>query len=141
MAEASSSGPEGSDEEEEDESGSPSVAIVTVFESSSSREESSDEEENESSVAMAEASSSGGEGREEDEEHDEASKSLASRITAARYSPPAQRHTNQRMKLRYVQDYLLRVPKHQRRRIQKEIDKGYKPGETDCSSTYCSWVH
>ena len=73
---------------------------------------------------MAEASSSGGEGSEE--ESDEASPSDGE--TSLR--PP--RHTNKRKKLRYVQDYLQRLPKHQRRRIQKEIDKGYKPGETDC---------
>ena len=74
---------------------------------------------------MAEASSSGEESSEE-EKHDEASPSLrgpVSPITAA--SPP---HSNKK-KLRYVRDYLQRLPKHQRRRIQKEIDKGYKPGE------------
>ena len=74
---------------------------------------------------MAEASSSGEESSEE-EKYDEASPSLrgpVSPITAA--SPP---HSNKK-KLRYVRDYLQRVPKHQRRRIQKEIDKGYKPGE------------
>jgi hypothetical protein len=54
---------------------------------------------------------------------------LVSPIIAA--IPPPPRHTNKRKKLGYVQDYPLRVPKHKRRRIQKEIDKGYKPGETD----------
>jgi hypothetical protein len=78
---------------------------------------------------MAEASSSGGKGSEE-EEHNEASPSHGgpvSPITAASSRPL--RHTNKRKKLRYLQDYLLRVPKHQRQRIQTEIDKGYKPGE------------
>jgi hypothetical protein len=82
---------------------------------------------------MAEASSSGEEGSEE-EEHDEASPSHGgpvSPITAA--SPRPLQHTNKQKKLRYLQDYLQRVPKHQRRRIQTEIDEGYKPGETDCS--------
>ena len=76
---------------------------------------------------MAEASSSGG----EEEDSDEASPN--GEITAANQRPP--RHTNKRKKLRYVQDYLRRLPKHQRKRIQKEIDKGYKPGETDCFMT------
>ena len=75
---------------------------------------------------MAEASSSGGEASEEDS--DEASPSDGE-ITAASQRPP--RLTNKRKKLRYVQDYLQRLPKHQRKRIQKEIDKGYKPGEND----------
>ena len=73
---------------------------------------------------MAESSSSGEESGEE-EEHDEASPSLrgvVSPITAA--SP----HTNKKQ-LRYFRDYLQRLPKHQRRRIQKEIDRGYKPGK------------
>jgi hypothetical protein len=77
---------------------------------------------------MAEASSSGGEGSEE-EEDDEASPSHGGPVSPITAASP--RHTNKRKKLRYVQDYLLRVPKHQRRRIQKEIDKGYKSGETD----------
>jgi hypothetical protein len=86
-----------------------------------------------SGVAMAEASSSGGasEGSEE-EEDDEASPSHGGPVSTAA-SP---RHTNKRKKLRYVQDYLLRVPKHQRRRIQKEIDKGYKQGETAFITSY-----
>ena len=82
---------------------------------------------------MAEASSSGGEGSEE-EDSDEASPSDGV-ITAASPRPP--RHINKRKKLRYVQDYL---PKHQRRRIQKEIDKGYKPGEIDCFNTCWVWL-
>ena len=81
-----------------------------------------------SCVAMAEASSFGGEGSEEEDDSDEASPSDGE-ITAASQRPP--RHTNKRKKLRYVQDYLQRLPKHQRKRIQKEIDKGYKPGEND----------
>ena len=76
---------------------------------------------------MAEASSSGGEASEEEDDSDEASPSDGE-ITAASQRP--QRHTNKRKKLRYFQDYLQRLPKHQRKRIQKEIDKGYKPGET-----------
>jgi hypothetical protein len=117
MAEASSSEGEGSEEEEEDEPAYPSVAIVA--ESSSSEEESNEEEE---------------------EEHYKSSR-RARRPDSPRPGPgfpisqhfmTARGHTNKRKKLRYVQDYLLRVPKHQRRRIQKEIDKGYKPGETDC---------
>ena len=75
---------------------------------------------------MAEASSSGGEWSEKDNS-DEASPSDGG-IIAASQRPP--RHTNKRKKLRYIQDYLQRLPKHQRWRIQKEIDKGYKPGET-----------
>ena len=86
---------------------------------------------------MAEASSSGGEASEEDDS-DEASPSDGSEeaspsdgeIAAASPHPP--RHTNNRKELRYFQDYLQRLPKHPRKRIQKEIDKGYKPGETDC---------
>ena len=62
---------------------------------------------------MAEASSSGGEASEEEEDSDEASPS------------------NKRKELRYVQDYLQRLSKHQRKRIQKEVNKGYKPGELD----------
>ena len=81
---------------------------------------------------MAEASSFGGEASEEEDDSDEASPSDGE-ITAASQRPP--RHTNKRKKLRYVQDYLQRLPKHQRKRIQKEIDKGYKPGETDCFMT------
>ena len=78
---------------------------------------------------MAETSSSGGESSEEDGEQDEASPSrhrgpVSSVIADTR--PP---HPNQTKELRYVQDYLQRIPKHQRRRIQKEIDKGFKPGE------------
>ena len=77
-------------------------------------------------VAMAEASGS----REErsEEGHDEAIPSLSgpvSPITAI--SPP---HTNKM--LRYFRDYLQRLPEHQRRRIQEEIEKGYKPGDMDC---------
>ena len=77
---------------------------------------------------MAEASSSEGESSEEDEQ-DEASPSRrrgpVSSITAATRPP----HPNQTKKLRYVQDYLQRIPTHQRRRIQQEIDQGFKPGE------------
>ena len=79
---------------------------------------------------MAEASSSGGEFESsEEDEQDEASPSrrrgpVSSIIAVTR--PP---HPNQTKKLRYVQDYLQRIPKHQRRRIQQEIDKGFKPGE------------
>ena len=79
---------------------------------------------------MAEASSSGGEGSEEDDSDEASPRPSDGEITAASPRPP--RHTNKRKKLRYVQDYLQRLPKHQRRRIQKEIDEGYKPGETDC---------
>ena len=77
---------------------------------------------------MAEASSSGGVASEEEDDSDEVSPSDGE-IAAAIQRP--QRHTNKRKKLRYVQDYLQRLPKHQRKRIQKEIDKGYKPGELD----------
>ena len=98
---------------------------------------------------MAEASSSGGgsslpnmEGggqaiSSEEENSDEASPSDGE-ITAVSQRPP--RHTNKRKLLHYVQDYLQRLPKHQRKRIQKEIDKGYKPGETDCFKTYESMI-
>ena len=81
---------------------------------------------------MAEASSFGEESSEE--EHEEATPSLSgpvSQITAA--STP---HTNKK-NLRYCRDYLQRLPKHQRRRIQKEVKKGFKPGETDC----CVYVY
>ena len=88
---------------------------------------------------MAEASSSGGEASEEEEDSDGASPSDGE---IASQRPP--RHTNKRKKLRYVQDYLQRLPKHQRKRIQKEIDKGYKPGELDrryaCSSHKLNWA-
>ena len=92
---------------------------------------------------MAEASSSGGEASEEEEEDsDESSQSDGSdeaspsdgEIAAASQRP--RRHTNKRMELRYLQDYLQRLPKHQRKRIQKEIDKGYKPGELDRRYAY-----
>ena len=73
------------------------------------------------------ASSSGGEGSEEEYDADETSPSYRE-ITAASQRPL--RHTNKKKKLRYLQDYLQRLPKHQRRRIQKEIDKEYKPGES-----------
>ena len=102
---------------------------------------------------MAEASISGGEASEEEDSYyydlasypgpeadydfdeafpsdydsDEASPSDGE-ITAASQRPP--RHTNKRKKLCYGQDYLQRTPKHQRKRIKKEIDKSYKPGET-----------
>ena len=76
---------------------------------------------------MAEASSSGGEASGEEDDSDEASPSDGE-ITTASQRPP--RHTNKRKKLRYGQDYLQRTPKHQRKRIKKEIDKSYKPGET-----------
>ena len=99
---------------------------------------------------MAEASSSGGEASEEEDDSsdiyyyesseaslsdgsDEASPSDGEIIATTSPRPP--RHTNKRKKIRYVQDYLQRLPKHQRKRIQKEIDKGYKPGETDCFMT------
>ena len=77
-------------------------------------------------AAMAEVSSPGEESSKE-EEHDEdppSRRGPVSPITAA--SPP---HSNKK-KVHYVRDYLQRLPKHQRRRIQKEIDKGYKPGDT-----------
>jgi hypothetical protein len=77
---------------------------------------------------MAEASSSGGEGSDEEEEDDEISPSHGGPVSPITAASP--RHTNKRKKLRYFQDYLLRVPKHQQRRIQKEIDECYKPGET-----------
>ena len=76
-------------------------------------------------VAMTEAS---GSREERSEGHDEAIPSLSgpvSPITAI--SPP---HTNKI--LRYFRDYLQRLPEHQRRRIQEEIEKGYKPGDMDC---------
>ena len=75
-------------------------------------------------VTMAEAIGSGGESSEEDD-HDEdipSRRGPVSSNTAASRS----RHPNQTKELRYFQDYL---PKHQRRRIQKEIDNGFKPGE------------
>ena len=86
---------------------------------------------------MAEASSSGGEASEEDDS-DEASPSDGSDEASPSHgaaNPRPPRHTNKRKELRYFQDYLQRLPKHQRKRIQKEIDKGYKPGETDCFMT------
>ena len=72
---------------------------------------------------MAEASSSaaGEENSEDEEVSDEASPTLGGPVS------PIGRSSNKK-KLRYVRDYLLRVPKHQRRRIQKEIDNGYKAG-------------
>ena len=73
---------------------------------------------------MAEFSSPGGEGIKEEKDSDEGSPSDGA-ITAA--SP---RHIIKRKKLRYLQDYLQRLPKHQQKRIQKEIDEDYKPGET-----------
>ena len=73
---------------------------------------------------MAEAISSEGEESEEDD-HDEDFRRPVSSITAAIRSP----HPNQTKELRPVQDYLQRIPKHQRRRIQNELDKGFKPGE------------
>ena len=78
---------------------------------------------------MAEASSSGGEASQEEDDSNEASPSDGE-IIAASQRPP--RPINKRKKLRYVEDYLQRVPKHQQKRIQKEIDKGYKPDETEC---------
>ena len=34
-------------------------------------------------------------------------------------------------KLNYVRDYLERLPKQKRKRIQKEIDEGFKPGQLE----------
>ena len=82
---------------------------------------------------MAEASSSGGEASEEEEDGSDEASPSDGEITAA--SPPPPLLTNKRKKLRYLQDYLKRLPKHQRKRIQKEIDKGYKPGETAAMHT------
>ena len=99
---------------------------------------------------MAEASSSGGEASEEEDDSsdiyyyessetslsdgsDEASPSDGE-IAAASQRP--RRHTNKRKELRYIQDYLQRLPKHQRKRIQKEVNKGYKPGELDRRYAY-----
>ena len=76
---------------------------------------------------MAEASSSGGEASGEEEDGSDEASPSDGEIAAASQRP--RRHTNKRKKLRYVQDYLQRLPKHQRKRIQKEIDKGYKQGE------------
>ena len=93
---------------------------------SSSSEESSDEDEYDEAspsspvVSMAEPSSS------EERKHDQASPSLSDPVSPT----TAARHPN-RKKLRYVRDYLQRLPKHQRRRIKKEIKRGQKPGETD----------
>ena len=76
---------------------------------------------------MAEAISSGEESSEEDNPDEDfpSRRGPVSSTTAASRS----RHPNQTKELHYVQDYLQRIPKHQRRRIQKEIDKGFKPGE------------
>ena len=87
---------------------------------SSSSEESSDENEHDQASLSPTASSSS------EDEHDEASSSLPDPVG----STSAPRHPN-RKKLRYFSDYLQRLPKHQRRRIQKEIKKSPKPGETD----------
>ena len=92
---------------------------------SSSSEESSDENEHDQASLSPTASSSSEESSDEDE-HDEASSSLPDPVG----STSAPRHPN-RKKLRYFSDYLQRLPKHQRRRIQKEIKKSPKPGETD----------
>ena len=74
---------------------------------------------------MAEASSSGEESSEL-EEH-EASLSLSGPVSPITTATPH----NKTKKLRYFTDYgyLQRLPEHQRRRIQEEIEKGYKPGE------------
>ena len=75
---------------------------------------------------MAEATSpaaAGEESSEDEEVSDEASPTLGGLVS------PIGRSSNKKKKLRYVREYLLRVPKHQRRKIQKEIDNGYKPGE------------
>lgn len=75
---------------------------------------------------MAEASSSRGERSKEDEQGEAPSHcGPVSSITAVARPP----HCNQTKELRYFQDYLQRIPKHQRLRIQKEIDRGSKPGE------------
>ena len=81
---------------------------------------------------MAEARGSGEESSEE-EEHDEVSPSLSGPVSpnTADSTP----HTNKK-KLRYFRDYLQRLPEHQRWRIQEEIKKGYKPGETHCYVDY-----
>ena len=72
---------------------------------------------------MADSSSS--EESSDEDEHDEDSPSHPDPVG----STSAARHPN-RKKLRYFRDYLQRLPKHQRRRIKKEIKKGIKPGET-----------
>ena len=75
---------------------------------------------------MAEASSSRGERSKEDEQDEVSSHCgpVSSMTAVAR--PP---HGNQTKELHYFQDYLQRIPKHQRLIIQKEIDRGFKPGE------------
>ena len=77
---------------------------------------------------MAEVRSSGEESREK-EEHDEVSPSLSGPISLI--SLDSMPHTNKK-KLCYFRDYLQRLPEHRRQRIQEEIKKGYKPGETHC---------
>ena len=77
-------------------------------------------------VSMADSSTCSSEESSDEDEHNEASPSLPDPVG----STAAARHPN-RKKLRYVRDYLQRLPKHQRRRIQKEIEKSPKPGETD----------
>ena len=97
---------------------------------SSSSEEISDEDEYDEAfpsspvVSMAEPSNS--EESSDENEHDQASPSLSDPVSPT----AAARHPN-RKKLRYFRDYLQRLPKHQRRRIQQEIKKSPKPGETD----------
>ena len=96
----------------------------------SSSEESNGEEEDDevrlASPVVSMADSSSSEESSDEDEHDEASPSLPDPVG----STSAARHPN-RKKLRYFRDYLQRLPKHQRRRIQKEIEKCPKPGETD----------
>ena len=75
---------------------------------------------------MAEASSSGEE-RSEEEELDEATPSLSGPVRPATTASP-----HKKKQLRYFRDYLQRLPEHQRRKIQEEMEKGYKPGEMDC---------
>ena len=74
---------------------------------------------------MAEASGSGEDS--EEEEHNEITPSLSGSVSPTTAASPS--HTKKK-KLRYLRDYLQRLPEHQRRRIQEEIKKGYKPGET-----------
>ena len=79
---------------------------------------------------MADSSTCSSEESSDEDEHGEASASLPDPVG----STAAARHPN-RKKLRYFRDYLQRLPKHQRRRIQKEIEKSPKPGETHVKLT------
>ena len=75
---------------------------------------------------MAESSSS----EESSDEYEHRSPSLSGPVSP-KISPTAAASHPNRKKLRYFRDYLQRLPKHQRRRIQKEIKKGRKPGEVN----------